>query len=69
MISACSDERGLAAVALHQLEPKHTAIERERSLEISHLEMDMADSDARVDCPWSETACTHFELVFAGFSP
>ena len=51
MVAPGRDEGGLAAVALHQLEAEHAAIEGERALEIGHLEMDVADPDAGIDGP------------------
>jgi hypothetical protein len=44
-------EGRLGAVALHQLKAEHAAIEGERALEIRHLEVNMADPDARIDGP------------------
>ena len=49
MISARTDECGLRAEALHQLEAEHAAIELERAIKISHLQVNMADVNARVD--------------------
>jgi hypothetical protein len=43
MVAAGGNERGLIAVALRQFEAQHTAIEAERALEISDLEVDVTD--------------------------
>jgi len=37
MIAASRNERGLRTSALHQLETKHTAIERERPVDVGNF--------------------------------
>ena len=49
VVAARTDERSLLAVSLLQLEPEHTAPESERALDIGHLQVDVADVDARID--------------------
>ena len=51
MIAAGRDEGGIAAVALHQLETKHAAIEAEGPIKVGDLEMNMSDPDAAPDRP------------------
>ena len=49
VVPARRDECRVGAIALHQLETEHAAIEAQRALEIGDLEMDMADSSAGDD--------------------
>lgn len=49
MIAARRDEGRLRAEALHQREAEHAAIERQRTLQIRDLEMDMADAGSGGD--------------------
>src|SRR5581483_4563023 len=44
MISAGRNERGLAPAPLHQLEAEDAAIERQRALEVRHLEVHVTDA-------------------------
>ena len=49
VVAAGRDERRLVAEALLQLEAEHAAVERERAIDVGHLEVDVADVDAGVD--------------------
>lgn len=49
MIPAGGDKRSLRAVALHQLEAEDAAVEAERAVEISDLQVHMADPGAGSD--------------------
>jgi hypothetical protein len=49
VVAARRDECRVGAVALHQLEAEHAAIEAQRALEIGDLEMNMAYSGAGDD--------------------
>ena len=49
VVAAGRDERGLLAVALHQPEAEHAAVEGERAVEIGDLEVDVADPGLGVD--------------------
>ena len=49
MIAARRNEGRLRAEALHQREAEHAAIERQRTLQIRDLEMDMADAGSGGD--------------------
>ena len=49
VVAAGRDEGRLAAVALHQFEAEHAAIEGEGAVEIGHLQVDVADGDAGPD--------------------
>src|SRR5262249_5027959 len=51
VIAACGHERGLVAVALHQLAAENAARERERPVEVGDLEMDVADTSTLGDGP------------------
>jgi hypothetical protein len=50
MIAAGRDE-GCTLAPLRHLEPEHTTIKRQGPLEISHLEVDMADAGPADDGP------------------
>src|SRR4029453_9288388 len=47
--AACRDERGLVAHALHEVKAEHAAVEVERALDVSNLQVDVPDIDPRVD--------------------
>ena len=47
VVAAGGDERGLLAVALHEVEAQYAAIEAEGALEVGHLQVDVADARAR----------------------
>ncbi len=49
MVAAGRDERGFRAVALHEVEAEHTAIEAECAIEVRDFEVHVADSSAGVD--------------------
>ena len=49
MVAPRRDERGLVAVALHDVEAEDVAVERQRAVDIRHLQVDVADVDAGVD--------------------
>jgi len=49
MITAGGNEGRLRAEALLQLKAKNAAIEFQRAFEVGHLQMHMADDDARID--------------------
>ena len=49
VVSAGGDERGLRAVALHELETENAAVEAEGAVEVGDLEMNMADAGAGGD--------------------
>lgn len=49
VISARRDKRGRVAKPLHQLKPKHTAVELQRPFQIGHLQMDMPDPYSRIN--------------------
>jgi hypothetical protein len=49
VVAACGDEGRLLAVALHQAEAEHIAVEGECTVDVRHLEMNVADVDPRVD--------------------
>src|SRR5436309_15820884 len=49
VIAAGGDEGGLIAVALHLLEAEHVTVERERAVDVGHLQVDVADVHARID--------------------
>ena len=49
VVAAGGDEGGVGAVALHQLEAEHAAVEVEGAVDVGDLEVDVADVDAGVD--------------------
>jgi len=49
VIAPRRDERGLRAVPLSQLEAENADIEPQRAFQIGNLQMDMADTDVRID--------------------
>ena len=52
VVAAGRDEGGVGAVALHQLEAEHAAVEVERAVDVGDLEVDVADVDAGIDRLW-----------------
>src|SRR6185436_15619259 len=48
VITPGGKEHGLRAVALGDLKAEHVAIERQRALQIGHLQMNVADPDLRM---------------------
>ena len=49
VVAACGEERGLVAEAGLLLEPEGVTPEGERTIEIGHLQVDVADVDAGVE--------------------
>ena len=49
VVAAGGDEGGVLAVALHQLEAEHAAVEVEGAVDVGDLEVDVADVDAGID--------------------
>src|SRR5207302_10557891 len=49
MITAGREERGLSSHPLRDLEAQDVAVECERSFEVGHFEVDVTNSDARID--------------------
>ncbi len=49
VVAARGDECGLVPQPLLQLESEHAGVERERAIDVRHLQMDVADVDARID--------------------
>lgn len=49
MITTSAQEGGVLAHVLHYLEAEHVAIEGDRPMEIGHFEVDVADSNFRVN--------------------
>ena len=49
MISASRDKGGASTPALRQLEPENAAIEFQRSFQVGDLEMDVTDSNLRIN--------------------
>jgi hypothetical protein len=64
MITAGGQKRRLLAKPLRQFEPKHTAIEINRTLKIGHFQMNVADTDVRVD--GARRRIGHTRIVFPG---
>ena len=48
VITASREERRLASVTLREFEAQHVTIEPERSIQVGHLQMDMADPRPRI---------------------
>src|SRR2546421_13026933 len=49
MVAPGGQESGLVAVAMPGLEAGHVTVERDRALEVAHLQVDVPDVDSRVD--------------------
>src|SRR5919201_2463728 len=49
VIAAGGDERRLVTVALHDLEAENVTVERERAVDVAHLQVNVPDVHARVD--------------------
>ena len=49
VVPACQQERGRLAHALHHFEAKHITIKAKRPVEVSYLEMAVADAGLKVD--------------------
>ena len=49
VVAASRDEGRLVTGPLLHLEAEHAAPERERTLDVRHLQMDVPDADARID--------------------
>src|SRR5436190_10102887 len=49
MITAGGNKCRLRSVTLHQFKPEHPAVKGKRPLDIRHLQVDMADANARID--------------------
>jgi hypothetical protein len=58
------EERSLVAHPLLDIEPEHVAVEPDRPIEIGHLQVNVADVDARID-----PLARHPFRVLAGRSP
>jgi hypothetical protein len=63
VIAARRNKRRLGSKALLQLEPEHVAIEAERALEISHLQVNVADADVRMYAHKSRFAMHDSRLI------
>ena len=51
VVPAGGDERGLVAELLHLLEAEHVTVERERALDVAHLQVNVTDVHARDRSP------------------
>jgi hypothetical protein len=49
VIPACCDEGSLSSIALHQLKPKHAAVEGQRPLKVGNFQVNVPDHYAGVD--------------------
>ena len=49
VVAAGGEERGLVAQALRHVEAEHVSVERERTVDVRDLQVDVADVDAGVD--------------------
>ena len=49
VVTTGRDERGLVAVTLHLLEAEDVAVEPERTVDVAHLQMNVADVHAWID--------------------
>ena len=49
VVAAGAQERRRVAHPLRDLEAEDAVVERKRAVEVGHLEVDVADADARVD--------------------
>jgi len=47
MISACRNERRLAAITLSDIKPQHVMVERECAIDVRHLQMRVPDINTR----------------------
>ena len=49
VVPARRDERSLVAVALHLLEAENIMVERQGTVDVAHLQVDVTDVHARID--------------------
>ena len=62
VVVAGGDERGLIAHPLLQLEAEHADVEAERTLDVGHLQANVADVDAGIDRGHLPTIARHVPL-------
>jgi hypothetical protein len=62
MISASREEGSLRAPPLRDFESEHAAVERERPFEIGHLQVNVTDSDGRINR--AENRCVHVVKLY-----
>ena len=65
VVAAGGDERGLVAVAEHQLEAEHALVEGERAVDVAHLEVNVADVNARIDAHSSSPEAASHQTQYA----
>lgn len=50
VVATCGKERSVASKPVSDLKPKDVAIERDRTVQVRDLQMDVPDGRARGDC-------------------